>query len=46
MVEFPQVLKNVRVGAKERLADADGLWDALGPALREPGPRLIEALLP
>ena len=29
MVEFPQVLKNIRVESKERLADADGLWDAI-----------------
>jgi len=32
MVEFPQVLKNVRVESKEGLAEADGLWDAVRKA--------------
>lgn len=29
MVEYPQVLRNVRVRVKERLADADGVWSAV-----------------
>jgi phosphoglucosamine mutase len=37
MVEFPQVLKNVRVGSKERLSDADGLWQAIQDAEDELG---------
>jgi phosphoglucosamine mutase len=29
MVEYPQVLRNVHVRVKERLADADALWSAV-----------------
>lgn len=32
MVEFPQVLKNVKVESKERLPEADGLWEAIRTA--------------
>ncbi len=32
MVEFPQVLKNVRVQSKDGLAEADALWDAVRSA--------------
>ena len=37
MVEFPQVLNNVRVDSKERLADADGLWEAIRDAEEDLG---------
>ncbi len=37
MEEFPQVLKNVRVESKERLPEADGLWDAIRSAEEELG---------
>jgi len=29
MTEFPQVLRNVRVGSKDNLPEAQGLWDAV-----------------
>lgn len=29
ITEFPQVLENVQVGSKERLPEAQGLWDAV-----------------
>lgn len=46
MTEFPQVLLNVRVAAKERLADATALWDAVRDAeadLGEEGRVLVRA---
>ena len=41
MTEYPQVLRNVRVRVKERLADAAPLWaavEAMEQAPRRPGP--------
>jgi phosphoglucosamine mutase len=29
MIEYPQVLRNVRVRVKERLPDADAVWSAV-----------------